>query len=156
MMHSMRSCIQAVASEATEFNEEVRQIFRELGRMGGAEALTGECSPPVDVFETDDAVEIAMDLPGVDPRAVRIVAKSQTILIAGDKAPRRTRGDSSFHLVERGYGRFARAVRLSAPCDASRARAAFTNGELRVTLPKGVDRRGRPIRIPLTAEPPVA
>src|SRR3954467_11725472 len=158
MMHSMRSRIQAVVlpSEATEFNEEVRQIFRELGRMGGAEALTGECSPPVDVFETDDAVEIAMDLPGVDPRAVRIVAKDQTILIAGDKAPRRTRGDSIFPLVERGYGRFARAVRLSAACDTSRARAAFTNGELRVTLPKVADRRGRAIRIALTTEPPVA
>ena len=36
----------------------------------------------------------------------------QTLLIAGNKAPRRTRPDASFHLVERGYGRFARVVPL--------------------------------------------
>ena len=55
--------------------------------------------------------------------AVRIVAKNQTVLIVGHKSPRRTRQEATFHLVERGYGRFARAVRLSAACDTSRATA---------------------------------
>jgi HSP20 family protein len=158
MMQSMRSRIQAVVlpSEATEFHDEVRQIFRDLGRVAGAEGLTGECSPPVDVFETDEALEIAMDLPDVNPSAIRIVAKGDTILIAGEKIPRRARGDSSFHLVERGYGRFARAIRLSMPCDTANVRAALKNGELRVTFRKIADRRGHAIRIPLSTEPPDA
>ena len=74
------------------------------------DSLTGECSPPIDVYETDDALEIVVDLPGVDRDAVRVVAKGDAVLIAGEKAPRRGRGDSSFHLVERGFGR------LRAPC----------------------------------------
>jgi HSP20 family protein len=153
----MRSRIQAVVlpSEAGEFGDEVRRIFVELGRTSG-EVLTGECSPPLDVYETDDSVEIILDLPGVELNAVRIVAKGQTIIIAGEKAPRRGRGDSSFHLVERGYGRFARAVRLTAACDTAKARAKLSNGELRVTLPKIDEQRSRTIRIPIADGHPIA
>lgn len=142
----MRSRIPHVvlSSELGEFADEVRRIFRELGR--GA-AMAGECSPPIDVYETDEAIEIRVDLPAVDPADVRVVIKGATVLIAGEKTPRRGRGDSSFHLVERGFGRFARTVGLSVACDTSRARAALQHGELRITLPKIGDRRGRLIEI---------
>jgi HSP20 family protein len=156
MMQVMRSRIQAVVlpSEATAFGDEVRRIFAELGRLAGDEGLIGECSPPIDVFERDDTVEITMDLPGVDPSAIRVVAKGDAVLLAGEKTPRRVRGDSSFHLVERGYGRFAREIHLPTACDARRARATFAEGELRVTLPKVTNRRGEAIRIPLSTESP--
>jgi HSP20 family protein len=134
-------------SELGEFADEVRRIFLELGRTFGAEALAGECSPAIDVFETDEAMEVAVDLPGVAPSAVRLLMKADALLIAGEKVARRGQRDSSFHLVERDFGRFARAVRLGRPCDASRAQACFSNGELRVTVPKIAERRGRTIEI---------
>jgi DNA-binding response OmpR family regulator len=74
----------------------------------------------------------------VDAAAVRLVSKDNSILIAGEKPPRRVRGESSFHLVERGYGRFARAVRASRACDTSKARAVLVDGELRVLPPNGM------------------
>jgi HSP20 family protein len=142
-------------SEAGEFAEEVRRIFMELGRVSG-DVLTGECSPAIDVYETDESLEITMDLPGVGLDAVRVIAKGQTVLIAGEKAPRRGRGDSSFHLVERGYGRFARAIRLTGAYDTANARATFINGELRVMLPKITEQRGRTIRIAVADGQPLA
>jgi HSP20 family protein len=139
-------------SEASEFADELRRMFLELGRS----ALTGECSPPLDVFESDEKIEIVMDLPAVSPDAVRIAAIGNAVLIAGEKTPRRNRGDASFHLVERGYGRFARVVRLVTACDLSRARAAVRDGELRVSVPKIKERRGRAIPIAPTSESPTA
>ena len=149
----MRSRIHAVVlpGEVGDFVEEVKQIYRELGRNIG-ESLVGECSPPLDVFETDDSVEVAVDLPGVDIASIRVLLKGNNLLVAGEKASRRGRGDSSFHLVERGYGRFARAVRLTAPCDTARARAKLVGGELRVSIPKVAERRGRPIQIAVHGE----
>ncbi len=97
-----------------------------------------------------------MDLPAVEPTAVRVAAKGSVVLIAGQKMPRRSRGDASFHLVERGYGRFARVVRLTAACDMSRARATLASGELRISVPKLKERRGRIVPIAITGEPPVA
>ena len=150
----MRSCgmrprVQAIAipSEVGDFSDEVRRVFFELGRAFGAESLAGECSPAVDVYETDDALEIAVDLPGVTASAVRLIAKGDHVLIVGEKPARRVHGESSFHLVERGYGRFARVVRLARACDTAKARASLTNGELRITLPKVAERRGKSITI---------
>jgi len=148
-MAAMRPRIHAIAvpSETGEFADEVRRVFAELGRVFGTESLAGECAPAVDVYETDDTLEIAVDLPGVSASAIRIIAKGDAVLIAGDKAPRRARGETSFHLVERGYGRFARVVRLARACDTSRSRAALTDGELRISIPKIADRRGRAMSI---------
>ena len=137
----------AFPSEVGEFSDEIRRVFMELGRMFGTESLAGECSPALDVFETDDALEITVDLPGVDPATVRLLAKGDSILIAGEKHARRARGESTFHLVERGYGRFARVVRLSGACDTAKARARLVDGELRVTVPKIAERRGKSLPI---------
>ena len=147
----MRTRVHAlvIPSDIGEFADDVRQIFRVLGRAFG-DTLTGECSPPIDVHETADAIAITADLPGVDTNTVRIIVRGQAILIAGEKAPRRGRGDASFHLVERGYGRFARTVRLTRPFDSARATATLVNGELRITLPKVVERRGAPIQISIS------
>lgn|SRR5512143_1677038 len=142
----------AVPTEIGEFADEVRRIFLELGRVFGAESLAGECSPAVDVYETDDTVDISVDLPGVDPVAVRILCKGDGVLIAGEKAPRRARAESTFHLVERGYGRFARVVRLARSCDTSKATATLQNGELHISLPKIVDRRGKAVAIAIMAD----
>jgi HSP20 family protein len=143
----MRTRVVVVPSEIGDFADEVRRVFLELGRVFGADALAGECVPPIDVYETDAALEITVDLPGVSTDAVRIMSKGDTILVVGEKTPRRAGGDSSFHLVERGYGRFARAVRLTRACDTSRARATLVDGELHVTVPKLAERRGKTIQI---------
>jgi HSP20 family protein len=146
----MRSRIHAIAfpSEIGDFAADVHQVFLELGRAFGSEFLAGECAPPLDVYETDDTLEITVDLAGVDPGAVRVLGKGDSVLIAGEKAARRARRESSFHLVERGYGRFARVVRLGRACDTSKARATLVNGELRVSIPKIAERRS--ISIPIT------
>jgi HSP20 family protein len=137
----------AIPSEIGEFADEVRRVFFELGRAFGAESLAGECSPPVDVYETDETIEVTVDLPGVDAAAVRLLAKAESLLVAGEKTARRAHAESSFHLVERGYGRFARVVRLGRACDPTKARATLRDGELRVSIPKITDRRGRAIAI---------
>jgi HSP20 family protein len=148
----MRPRINAIAfpSEIGDFAAEARQIFHELGRAFGSESLAGECAPALDVYETDDTLEITVDLAGVDPGAVRIIGKGDAVLIAGEKTARRARRESSFHLVERGYGRFARVVRLGRACDTSRARASLSDGELRISIPKLSERRNRAITIAIT------
>jgi HSP20 family protein len=147
---AMRSRVHAMAlpSEIGAFTDEVRQVFLELGRVFGPESLAGECAPTIDVYETDEAIEVVVDLPGVEASAVRVIAKADAVLIAGEKPARRVQGESTFHLVERGYGRFARAVRVVGSCDMARAAAVFVKGELRISLPKIKDRRG--ITIPVT------
>ena len=57
--------------------------------------------------------------------------------------------EAAFHVAERTFGRFARGVRLTGAFDVGRADARLRAGELRVTLPRIDERRGRERRIPV-------
>jgi HSP20 family protein len=145
------------ADEATELADDVRRLFDELSRTLPREqrVFSGECHPPLDVLETDDAVEITVDLAGILPEALRVLFRGGVVLIVGEKAPPAGRGELTYHLVEREFGRFARAVRLDGAVNAGDAKATFRDGELLIVLPKIADRRGSAHRIPvaLATEP---
>jgi len=114
----------------------VRRLFEDLQHAHDA-APGGLYAPPMDVVERGDAVEVVMDLAGVAPDDVRVLFKNNTLVIAGCKWPAAgpSARTTSFHLVERSFGRFARAVRISATLDLGKARATMAEGELRVRLP---------------------
>ena len=91
----------------------------------------------MDVVEREEFVEVVLDLAGVSPEDVRVLFKNNTLVIAGCKWPAAgAAGATAFHLVERSFGRFARAVRITATLDLTRARATMIEGELRVRLPR--------------------
>jgi HSP20 family protein len=135
-----------------DLTEDARHLLNEIGReMPGAGEVTAECRPPVDVLETAEALEVRMDLPGVTAGAVRVAIRRSTLLIAGAKAAGASDTTSRFHLAERSYGRFARAVRLGGAFDPTRARATLRAGELRIVLPRLPERRGRVHLVPVDA-----
>ena len=123
----------------------------ELNLPASRRAYSGECRPSLDVRETDDVVEVSVDLAGVAAEAIRVLFRAGVLVVVGEKAPAATAGDEQFHLVEREFGRFARAVRLEGAFDVGNARAALQHGELTITLPKIADRRGGALRIPVSA-----
>ena len=141
--------------QPADLAQDVQRLLDDLvkRRPDRRHVVAGECMPVVDVFETEKTVEIVLDLPGIAADAIRILFKAGVLLIVGEKErPDLTkRGPTSFHLVERDFGRFARAVRINAAVDASRARATLVNGELRIAVPKIVERRGREILVPIEA-----
>jgi HSP20 family protein len=124
-----------------------RQAFAAEASTGAA----GECAPPLDVIETAAGVEIVMDLPGVAAADLRVLFSQGTLIVAGRKLPGPCgHREAVFHLAERTFGRFVRAIRLSGAFDAGRASATLAAGELRLALPRIEERRGRDIRIPVT------
>jgi HSP20 family protein len=82
--------------------------------------------------------------------SLRILFRDGVVVVAGEKRPPQRGEARLFHQVERDFGRFARVLQLTGAFDAARARAALFAGELTITIPKRVDRRGQPRRIPIT------
>lgn len=144
--------------QPADLSDDVHRLLDDLARRrpDKRQLVAGECMPVVDVFETDRAVEIVLDLPGVPADAIRILFKSGVLLIVGEKErpDLSRRGPASFHLVERDFGRFARAVRIHAAIDGSQAKARLVNGELRVILPRIAERRGTGLMVPIDATIP--
>jgi HSP20 family protein len=138
--------------EANDLAADVHRAFDDLERTGrGGAAGTSIHAPDLDVVETPVSIDIVVDVPGVDPGALRLVFKQGALIIVGEKhAPAAAGADgSAFHLVERSFGRFARVVRFDQAIDAARAHATYRAGVLRVSVPRIVERRGREISVPI-------
>lgn len=147
-----------ISTDVGDLGQEVRRLFDDLSRRrpDRRHMVSGECMPLLDVFETERTIEIVLDVPGLAADSVRILIKSGVVLVVGEKErPEPTlRTPASFHLVERDFGRFARAIRIHAAIDASNAKARLKDGELRVILTKLTERRGREILVPINSDPP--
>ncbi len=133
---------------------ELRHLFDRLTSVEEQSGAAAECTPPLDVVETSDGVEIVMDLPGVAGDHVQVVVAGNTLVIMGRKVPPgcEHQREAAFHIAERGFGRFARGVRLSGAFDVARGAATMRDGELRVTLSRIDERRGREHRIAIRIE----
>jgi HSP20 family protein len=139
--------------ERRDLPDELQRLFDSIWEgPTDRPASAADCCPPIDVIETESGIEIVVDIPGVQPDAIEIVSARNTLMIAGQKtAPACAHPEAAFHLAERSFGRFARAVRLDGAFDAGRATASFVSGELRITVPRIDERRGKEIRIPVRA-----
>ncbi len=144
------------SGETNELAEDIRELFEDLAAHLKQEqrAYSGEYHPSLDVIETDHSVEIIVDVSGVPSDALRVLFRASIVIIAGEKAPTRASAQQTFHLVEREFGRFARAVRLNGAFDVQNAQATLRDGELTIVLTKLDDRRNRPHRIPVSLSHP--
>lgn len=134
--------------ERREMSDELRRLLERLDTEAQAAGIAGECEPPLDVVESPTAIELTLDVPGVDGKTLEIVFSRGMVLIAGVKRPSIcSHADAAFHLAERSFGRFARVARIAGAVDAGRARATLTAGELRIVFPRIAERRGAKIPI---------
>jgi HSP20 family protein len=140
-------------TDAEDLGEDVARLFEDLDRARPLDQriLPGAFSPTLDAVETADAIEIIVDVPGVPADDLRVLVRGNIVVIAGGKMPPNAceRARASFHLVERAFGRFARAVRLNGAFESASTTATIAGGELRVRVPRLQERRGRGVLIPV-------
>jgi HSP20 family protein len=132
-------------------DDELRRLFDRLTSGVQRSAASAECTPPIDVIETSEGIEIVMDIPGVAAEQIQVVVEHNTVAVIGEKTPSgcQHHREAAFHVAERGFGHFVRGVRLTGAFDVGRGLATLRDGELRVALPRIEERRGRERRIPV-------
>jgi HSP20 family protein len=92
--------------------------------------------PKVDVAETNDAVHVTADLPGLSENDIEVTLSDGHLHIRGEKHDRKEDKDKNYHRIERTYGSFQRSIALPAEVDSEKVDASFKNGVLSVVLPK--------------------
>jgi HSP20 family protein len=105
--------------------------------------------PAMDVAEKADAYLINVELPGVDPSQVEINFEQNVLTIRGLKPSSfdASNGEYRVYTAERVSGEFERAVRLPDFVDSERIEASYSNGLLRITVPKAQAAQARKIAI---------
>lgn len=89
-----------------------------------------------DVAESDDAIEMSAELPGIEEKDVELTLSDGVLTIKGEKKAETETTEKDYYLSERRYGSFVRSLRLPESIDEGKIKAGFEKGVLRVTLPK--------------------
>lgn len=93
-------------------------------------------NPKVDVKETEKEIRLTIELPGMDEKDIHVELEDDVLVIKGEKKDEREDKDARWHRIERHYGNFQRAFRLSTGVETDKIKATFKKGLLKVTLPK--------------------
>jgi HSP20 family protein len=105
--------------------------------------------PSVDVHETDNALMVTAELPGVDEKDVEITVADQMLTISGEKKSEREDKRGGTYRSERSYGMFSRTINLPFDIDPDKVEAKFDRGVLTLTIPKPANARSNVKKIPI-------
>ena len=131
---------------------EIQELFAELWQVPRYSGLRHGFRPQCDCYRTDDppALHVVVELPGVDPASVQVVATDRALLVGGTRDRPQVEG-VRYHQVEIDYGPFQRRIDLSEDVDTSAATATYEAGMLRIELPLA-QRPQRGERVPIEVE----
>jgi HSP20 family protein len=106
-----------------------------------------QASFPVDVWETDEAVEIEAALPGIRSDEVDISVAGEVVTIKADHRAGADEARRNYHRRELDFGSYSRSFGLPTPVDSEKAEASYENGMLHLRLPKAESVRPRQIKV---------
>ena len=155
-MNAFRS---GLALPLDELREEMDRLWSSLTTAPplhgwGVERREG-IFPAVNVRETEQAIIVEAELPGLDVADIDIAATADELVLKGERpaAPRPAGGDGEKGATclrrERGAGEFERRLSLPLAIDAASVEATLVDGVLTVTCPKAPE--SRPHKIPVHA-----
>lgn len=104
-------------------------------------------SPTLDIAETSNGYQVALDLPGLSREDVTLTFEDGILKISGERTLPQQDTDPQYHRLERWQGRFFRRLRFGEGINPDGIEARFTDGVLNVFVPKAEERQPRRIAI---------
>jgi HSP20 family protein len=135
------------ATTLSSLRDEMNDLFSRFWTSASEPFGLAEWSPALDVSETDEAVLVNVEIPGIDPKDLDISVVGDTLTIRGEKTDETEQSGRNYHRVERRYGSFTRSLTLPASVDADNVTATVKQGVLEVRLPKKEEARAKRIEV---------
>lgn len=110
-------------------------------------ALSEMTLPSTDISETDEAIEVKMDIPGLTADEIDIEVRGNTLQITGEHKEEKEEKGKTFHRVERRQGRIYRSISLPTEVDEKKVNAECRDGVLTITLPKAEQAKSHKITV---------
>jgi HSP20 family protein len=104
-------------------------------------------TPLCDVYETDNALVVSLELPGLEQNAIDVRVDGDDLVVSGEREIEREERGERFHRVERPYGKFVRRFHLPSTVNREAIEASFRDGVLRIRLPNQRHKQPSPIRV---------
>jgi HSP20 family protein len=128
-------------------HREIDRLFSELAQGAGANGGPAKLIPKIDIAETDKAIEVSAEMPGLERKDIDISIEDDSLTIRGEKKIEEDQKDKNVRHSERTYGVFMRVLQLPSGVDPSSVEATMSNGVLKITIPKSAKPEPKKIEV---------
>jgi HSP20 family protein len=116
---------------------------------GVNEASAGAWKPAVDIFETEKAIVIETDLPGMTKDNVDVEVDDNVLSIKGERTAAGEGTEDNYYRRERVAGTFSRSFTLPMDVNVENISARFKDGVLILEIPKPEEKKPKKINVTL-------
>lgn len=127
--------------------EEMEDLLSRVWEDESEGWFSGALKPSVDLSETEKAVEVRMDLPGVKAKEIDIQINKNLLTVSGERKEEKEEKGKTYHRVERRTGNFSRSFTLPCAVAEDEVAAEYKDGILTITLPKTEEAQTRKIKV---------
>lgn len=132
--------------------QELESMNRQLSRLlddneNPIKKEAGQWMPSVDIRETEEAIVVEAELPGIDKKDVSLEVKDGVLTIAGERRYEKDVKEENVHRIERSYGSFTRSFSLPRNIDPEKVEASMKDGILEVRMAKRESAKARSVTI---------
>jgi len=141
MMQSMQQNMDKMFGAAMTYGPSIAQSWSQMNEF--------DFMPALDLEELEDMYLVRCDLPGLDKNKIDVKVQNNVLTIQGVRETGSEKKDNQkgFYSMERSYGTFARTLALPGPVDETQVKAEYTDGVLRIELPKAIAQKSKKVSI---------
>jgi HSP20 family protein len=114
---------------------EMEDMFRKFDQ-GLPSLRVGAGMPAINVAETKDALEVTIEVPGVEEKDINVTLDGNQLVISGEKKEETKKDEKDWHVVERSYGSFYRSMSLPFKPGEGAVEAHLDKGVLHLNIKK--------------------
>ncbi len=104
-------------------------------------------NPVVDIYDNEDNIVIKAELPGIDKENINVDVKDGVLILKGERSSDNEVKKDKYYRRERMFGKFERAFNLPADVDPDKIKADYTDGVLKIDIPKPEERKPKQITV---------
>ncbi|NER83328.1 MAG: Hsp20/alpha crystallin family protein [Leptolyngbya sp. SIO1D8] len=135
--------------EITTLEREMNRLLDTLSPLRDDHSTLGSFIPAVEINETDEAIDLKLEMPGLQPDEIDIQVAADSVSISGERKTESKTEEKGVTRSEFHYGSFRRVIPLNSRIDNTTVEANYENGILKLHLPKAPEERNKVVKVNL-------
>jgi HSP20 family protein len=140
--------------EVDELQREMNRFFDVLiprESIANGEKTLGRFVPSAELIDTPEAVNLKLEIPGIDPNKIDIEVTADSVSIRGERKSENKTEEKGVTRTEFRYGEFYRVIPLPVQVKNTHVKATYKDGILFLDLPKVAEEQNRVVKVAITA-----
>jgi HSP20 family protein len=136
--------------EIESLQQEMNRLFDTITPTRRASVEGIDFIPAAEMNETPEAIELKLELPGMEVKDLDISTTAEAVSISGERRSETKIEENGMTRSEFRYGKFKRVLTLPARIQNDRVTAEYKDGILRLTLPKAEEEKHKVVKVNLS------